>query len=122
MHRKNKKWTQPGGHIEDDETPEETALREAYEETGLKISIIGERFPREEDYIRPLGIQKNRKINGDLIIDIIYVAVPNNDDEPVLLKQEATDIGWFTREELDKIDCFPDIRITMDYILKNIIK
>lgn len=122
MHKKNKKWTQPGGHIEDDETPEEAALREAYEETGLKISIIGERFPREEDYIRPLGIQKNRKINGDLIIDIIYVAVPNNDNEPVVLKQEATDVGWFTREELDHIDCFPDIKITMDYILKNIIK
>lgn len=122
MHRKNKKWTQPGGHIEDDETPEETALREAYEETGLKVSIIGERFPREEDYIRPLGIQKNRKINGDLIIDIIYVAVPNNDYEPVVLKKEATDIGWFTRKELDSIDCFPDIKITMDYILKNIIK
>ena len=24
-HKKNKRWTQPGGHIEDDETPEEAA-------------------------------------------------------------------------------------------------
>ena len=27
-HKKNKRWTQPGGHIEGNETPEETALRE----------------------------------------------------------------------------------------------
>ena len=122
MHRKNKRWTQPGGHIEDDETPEECALREAYEETGLRLSLIGERFPREEDFIRPLGIQKNRKINGDLIIDIIYVGVPNNEITPVINLEESSDIRWFSREELDEIDCFPDIRITVDYILKNIIK
>ena len=25
----------------------------------IKVTLIGERFPRESDYIRPLGIQKN---------------------------------------------------------------
>lgn len=122
MHKKNGRWTQPGGHIEDDETPEETALREAYEETGLKVTVLGDRFPREEDFIRPLGIQKNRKANGDLMIDFIYPAVPNRETDPTLNIREGTDIGWFSREELDHIDCFPDIKITMDYILKNIIK
>ena len=34
------KWVQPGGHIEDDETPEETALREVKEETGLDITFV----------------------------------------------------------------------------------
>ena len=122
MHRKNNQWTQPGGHIEDDETPEECALREAYEETGLKITILGERFPREEDFIRPLGIQKNRKANGDLMIDFIYPAIPNREINPTLNIEESSEIGWFSREDLDHINCFPDIKITMDYILKNIIK
>ena len=36
-HKKFNKWVQPGGHIEDEETPEEAALREVYEETGLCI-------------------------------------------------------------------------------------
>ena len=121
-HKKNRRWTQPGGHIEYDETPEEAALREAYEETGLRVKLLGDHFPREEDYIRPLGIQKNRHSNGETHVDIIYAAVPNHSTDEVLNKEESDAIGWFTREELDKIDCFPDIKITMDYLLKNVVK
>lgn len=121
-HKKNKRWTQPGGHMEENETPEETALREAYEETGLRVRLLGERFPREEDFIRPLGIQCNRHSTGDTHIDIIYAAVPNDDSKEQLNVEESDDIGWFSREELEDLDCFPDIKITMDYILKNLIK
>lgn len=121
-HKKNRRWTQPGGHIENEETPEEAALREVYEETGLRVRLIGERFPREEDFIRPLGIQKNRNNMGDLHVDIIYPAVPNDESKERLNIEESDDIGWFSREDLENIDCFPDIKITMDYILKNIIK
>ena len=36
-------WTLPGGGVEKDETPEQAAMREAEEETGLKIkSLAGE--------------------------------------------------------------------------------
>ncbi len=125
-HRKNRRWTQPGGHIEGNETPEETAVREVYEETGLRVRLLGERFPREDDFIRPLGIQKNRRTTSDgethMHIDIIYAAVPNDASDFILNKEESDDIGWFSREELEDIDCFPDIKITMDYILKNIIR
>lgn len=125
-HRKNRRWTQPGGHIEGNETPEEAAVREVYEETGLRVRLLGERFPREEDFIRPLGIQKNRRTTSDgethMHIDIIYAAVPNDAADFILNKEESDDIGWFSREELEDIDCFPDIKITMDYILKNIIR
>jgi 8-oxo-dGTP pyrophosphatase MutT (NUDIX family) len=122
MHKKNHKWTQPGGHIDDDETPEEAALREVYEETGLRVSLLGERFPREDDFIRPLGIQRNRHSDGNTHVDIIYAAVPNNDTTPVINAEEESAVRWFSREELDYIDCFPDIKITMDYILKEMIK
>ena len=117
-HKKNKRWTQPGGHIEQDETPEEAALREAYEETGLHIRLLGERFPREQDFIRPLGIQKNRTISGKIHIDIIYPAVPINEIDHTDADNDVQKIGWFTRNELERIKVFPDIKITMDYILK----
>ena len=125
-HKKNGRWTQPGGHIEGNETPEEAALREVYEETGLRVKLIGERFPREDDFIRPLGIQRNRRTVNDgemhMHIDIIYAAVPNDDINVKLNPEESDDIRWFTRDELEYIDCFSDIKITMDYILNNIIK
>ncbi len=121
-HKKNRRWTQPGGHIEYDETPEEAALREVYEETGLRVKLLGDHFPREEDYIKPLGIQKNRHSNGETHVDIICAAVPNHSTDEVLNKEESDDIGWFSREELDHIDCFPDIKITMDYLLENVVR
>ena len=125
-HKKNRRWTQPGGHIEGNETPEEAALREVYEETGLRVRLLGERFPREDDFIRPLGIQKNRRTTSDgethMHIDIIYAAVPNDDSKEQLNKEESDAIRWFSRNELENIDCFPDIKITMDYIFRNIIK
>lgn len=117
-HKKFNKWVQPGGHIEDDETPEEAALREVYEETGVRVKLLGTRFPREDDFIRPLGIQKNRGSNGDLHVDITYVGVPINKDQLTLNKEEATDVNWFSRSELDEIELFLDIKINMDYILR----
>ena len=113
-HNEFERWVQPGGHIEKNETPEETALREVWEETGVKIRLLGERFPREQDFIRPLGIQKNRTISGKIHIDIIYPAVPINEIDHTDADTDVQKIGWFTRNELERIKVFPDIKITMD--------
>lgn len=121
-HKKFNKWVQPGGHIEKEETPEEAALREVYEETRLRIRLLGERFPRESDFVRPLAIQKNRGKNDDLHIDIVYVAEPIDDCIPRFNEKESLGIGWFSRNELENIPVFPDIKITMDYLLKEYMK
>jgi len=44
-HRGLDKWLPIGGHIELDEDPEAAALREAREESGLDIELVGERPP-----------------------------------------------------------------------------
>ena len=120
FHTKFKKWVQPGGHIENDEYPEETVRREVFEEIGYKIELLGERFPREDDFIKPLGIQNNRGSNGEQHIDIIYAARPLNRVK-VEADDEIKNYRWFTREELEHINVFDDIKITMDYILKEYI-
>ena len=118
-HKKYNKWLQPGGHIEENETPEEAAVREVYEETGIKSTLIGEHFPREDDLIRPLGVQYNRKENGDRMIDMVYVGKPNNPEEPLKVSDESNDIGWFSRHDLEEMSVFPDVKISFDYILRN---
>src|SRR5512138_2125837 len=42
-HRGLNKWLPLGGHIELDEDPEQAALREAREESGFDVELLGER-------------------------------------------------------------------------------
>jgi 8-oxo-dGTP pyrophosphatase MutT (NUDIX family) len=44
-HRKLDQWLPLGGHIELDEDPEQATLREAKEESGLDVELLGERPP-----------------------------------------------------------------------------
>lgn len=39
LYRGREIWTFPGGSIEEDETPEQAAIREVYEETGFIIEL-----------------------------------------------------------------------------------
>src|SRR5262249_43279030 len=54
LHRKLKRWLPLGGHIELDEDPEAAALREAKEESGLDVELLGERPPTTEFGTRAL--------------------------------------------------------------------
>ena len=40
-HRKLGKWLPPGGHIEQNELPDEAAVREVVEETGIRARLVG---------------------------------------------------------------------------------
>ena len=53
----NNHWGLPKGHIENNETEQETALREIMEETGVKAEII-QGFREQIEYTMPNGIQK----------------------------------------------------------------
>ena len=53
-HRKLDKWLPLGGHIELDEDPEQAAIREAKEESGLEVDLIGDRPPTTSPGTRAL--------------------------------------------------------------------
>ncbi len=56
-HRKGGHWSFPKGHVEGNETEEETALREVKEETGLDITLVPGFRQRVEFSARP-GVMK----------------------------------------------------------------
>ena len=120
-HKKMGKWVQPGGHIEENENQEEAALREVQEETGLKVKLIGERIPRDCDFILPLAIQKNEVKEDHYHLDFVYVAEVIGENKIVQNEEESDGIAWFTLDEISdsNFETFDDVKFWCKYIIKN---
>lgn len=111
-HRKLGMWLPPGGHIERDELPDEAALREVLEETGVEVELVGERRDDVEDpvqLIRPAGLQLEDIGPGHQHIDLIYFARPRGVSE---IREEfsADRVGWYAPEEWDGMALNDEVR------------
>lgn len=106
LHRKLGKWLPLGGHVELDEDPEIAALREAKEESGLDVELIGERPPTTEPgtraLIAPRFLDIHRISDTHEHIGMIYFARPKGGDLS-LAEEEHHDIRWVTAEELETL-------------------
>ena len=103
-HRKLDKWLPLGGHIELDEDPEQAALREAREESGFEVELLGERPPTTEAGTRalvaPRFLDIHRINETHEHIGLIYWARPKG-GRLALAAGEHHDIRWCRDEELD---------------------
>ncbi len=119
-HKKLGKWIQPGGHIELNEDPEEAAIRETFEETGLWVKLIGERYPRENDFIRPLALQKNIVKPNHIHIDIVYKAIPIKGSLN-MNEKETNGLKWFSLDEIlsKDFETFDDVKVWCRKIAKD---
>lgn len=103
-HRNLDKWLPLGGHIELDEDPEQAALREAKEESGLEVELLGERPPTTSPgtraLIAPRFLDIHRITDTHEHIGMIYWARPRN-GTLALAADEHHDIRWCRTEELD---------------------
>ena len=105
-HRKLDKWLPLGGHIELDEDPEQAALREAKEESGLDVDLLGERPPTTSPGTRaligPRFLDIHRITDTHEHIGMIYWARPRN-GVLALSHDEHYDIRWCSSDELDHL-------------------
>jgi len=105
-HRKLDKWLPLGGHIELDEDPEQAAIREAREESGFDIELLGERPPTSGNgtraLIAPRFLDIHRITDTHEHIGMIYWAQPKN-GTMTLAAQEHHDIRWCSREDLNRL-------------------
>jgi 8-oxo-dGTP pyrophosphatase MutT (NUDIX family) len=121
-HRKLDKWLPLGGHIELDEDPEQAALREAKEESGLDVELLGERPPTTgpgtRALIAPRFLDIHRISDTHEHIGLIYWARPKivaqasrpsgsgthgQDARATLAVEEHHDIRWCSTTELDAL-------------------
>lgn len=105
-HRKLGKWLPLGGHIELDEDPEQAALREAREESGLEVELVGERPPTTSPgtraLIAPRFLDIHRINDTHEHIGMIYWARPRG-GEVTLATAEHHAIRWCTAAELETL-------------------
>jgi 8-oxo-dGTP pyrophosphatase MutT (NUDIX family) len=105
-HRKLDRWLPLGGHIELDEDPEQAALREAREESGLDVELVGERPPTTgpgtRALIAPRFLDIHRIHDAHEHIGMIYFARPRS-GEVALAAGEHHDIRWCDSGELDRL-------------------
>ena len=94
-------WDLPGGHIEDDEEPEEAAKREAFEETGLKVSDL--KAKNVPDSFRHFFTTKN------------YSGKIEFKENPESGEIEHNDYKWVTLKQYEKMD---DLSIKPEEIKK----
>ena len=111
-HRQLDKWLPLGGHIELDEDPETTALRETKEESGLAVELLGERPPTTgpgtRALIAPRFLDIHRINAAHEHIGLIYWARPRRGSgapaaSPKLSAAEHHDIRWCSAADLDTL-------------------
>jgi 8-oxo-dGTP pyrophosphatase MutT (NUDIX family) len=119
-HTRLGRWMPPGGHVDADELPEDTARRECKEETNLDVEIVGEaqtnlfqENPKEGRMLKkpfallleniPESIRLNEPKHQHM--DFVYIARPIDESQtPKLAEEEGTKLQWFTREEIASLD------------------
>ncbi|MFH0832737.1 MAG: NUDIX domain-containing protein [Candidatus Aenigmatarchaeota archaeon] len=122
FHKKIKKWLPPGGHIDENELPDEAALREVKEETGLDVEIISDKEPRLSNIATPLHrpeFVQMEDVDGHQHIDLLYLAVPKTHD--LKISSESEDVRWFSLHEM-KENVPSEIRHHANKMIKKLAK
>lgn len=126
MHDKFKKWMSVGGHIELDEDPIAAAHREVKEEVGLEIELVGnpkifEDFDGSRELLPPVALNRHRVSDTHDHVTLVYFARAKNDRiQATYADDKSEECRWCTREDLEKMDLWPNVRVYAQEALKRL--
>lgn len=115
-HKKLQKWLAPGGHIEENENPDNAAKREVFEETGIDdLHFINPPINVEKIdglLIQPFGIQLNKIKEDHEHLDLIYLATIDKKENLILNEIETEGIQEFSLDEIlnENFDTFDNVK------------
>lgn len=122
-HKKLNVWLYPGGHIEENESPDETVVREVMEETGLTVEIIGEKDETLADASADVSVLHHPyamlcELVGDHYhSDMVYLCRIKGDTQLKHDARESDAISFFGFDDLDGIKLFPNFRALLRKVL-----
>jgi 8-oxo-dGTP pyrophosphatase MutT (NUDIX family) len=90
-HRRLHRWLQPGGHLEQSESPSAGALRESQEETGLELH-----HPIDGPLL--VHVDVHTAADNHVHLDIRYL-LTGPDADPAPPPGESQEVGWFSWED-----------------------
>lgn len=96
FHPHIKTWFQPGGHIDDGESPIEAAIREVYEETGYVCVLDSVDFEPIDIDIHEIPTNLQKGEGSHLHIDLLYRLKAIREDRP----SEDIACNWFSFDEV----------------------
>ncbi len=103
-------WIPIGGHIESNELPCDSVIREAKEESGLDIEIISPlNGSGTANLAQPAHIHLDHIKDDHKHINLIYFGIVK-DGECFELDDEGKELRWFSKEELEKENLLPNIK------------
>ncbi len=105
-HGKYDHWVHPGGHIDPGETPDEAALREAEEETGVEAEILEDFRPDKQleesfNLPQPFNISLYQIREGQWHCDFAYLARVKKEGEATH-GHEHEGVEWFDLEDIEE--------------------
>lgn len=116
FHRALQRWLAPGGHIDLGETPDQAAVREVREETGLDVlllSPVSDTHHFDDVGVRmltlPIAVQLEDIHPGHQHVDFVYVGTTDSPDLKVDLL-EVVEAKWFSTRELERGDIAENVR------------
>jgi 8-oxo-dGTP pyrophosphatase MutT (NUDIX family) len=115
------RWLPCGGHVEPGETPDDAAVREVLEESGVRVVLLGEppvTAPGPRQLTRPRGVQLETIDPGHEHIDLVYLARPEHGFGGSL--RGPPSLGWYDRASLERLPLTPEIRAWCELALAEV--
>lgn len=96
------RWTWTGGHADGDGNLLEVAVKEAFEETGITVKPLSNEVASIDILLVPSHVKKGIYINGHMHLDVAYILVADEDEQPVAKPDENTAVKWLPIESIDE--------------------
>lgn len=99
------RWSVPGGRVEAGEDDPTATAREVLEETGLRVDVA-----------EPVGSVERDAPDGSVYAITDYRCSPavGTDPTAVVAGDDADEVGWFTPDEVHRLDCVPGLLAALE--------